>query len=68
MDEMPSARDGWTFCRFCATPLELTVVDLGMSPLCESFLPAAFGRQLVLQATQISSLGQRRAHSIEARS
>jgi len=28
----------------------------------------AFERQLVLQATQISSLGQRRAHSIEARS
>ncbi len=27
-------------CRFCATGLEDTVVDLGMSPLCESFLPA----------------------------
>jgi C-methyltransferase C-terminal domain/Putative zinc binding domain/Methyltransferase domain len=25
-------------CRFCEAPLELTVVDLGMSPLCESFL------------------------------
>jgi hypothetical protein len=25
-------------CRFCATPLEHTVVDLGMSPLCETFL------------------------------
>ena len=36
---MPSARDGRTSCRFCAAPLELTVVDLGMSPLCESFLP-----------------------------
>ena len=25
-------------CRFCGTPLGQTVVDLGMSPLCESFL------------------------------
>lgn len=25
-------------CLFCATPLEHTFVDLGMSPLCESFL------------------------------
>jgi SAM-dependent methyltransferase len=27
-------------CRFCATPLDDTVVDLGMSPLCESYLRA----------------------------
>jgi hypothetical protein len=27
-------------CRFCGAALELTVVDLGMSPLCESFVPA----------------------------
>jgi SAM-dependent methyltransferase len=27
-------------CRFCGTPLENRVVDLGMHPLCESFLPA----------------------------
>jgi hypothetical protein len=27
-------------CRFCGAGLEDTVVDLGMSPLCESFLPA----------------------------
>src|SRR5262249_32748892 len=27
-------------CRFCEAPLELTMVDLGKSPLCESFLPA----------------------------
>jgi SAM-dependent methyltransferase len=27
-------------CRFCAAPLEHLVVDLGMSPLCESFLAA----------------------------
>src|SRR4029077_18206276 len=25
-------------CRFCGTPLKHTFVDLGMSPLCESFL------------------------------
>jgi SAM-dependent methyltransferase len=27
-------------CRFCATPLRHLVVDLGMSPLCESYLTA----------------------------
>jgi hypothetical protein len=27
-------------CRFCGAPLHRTVVDLGMSPLCESFLAA----------------------------
>ena len=27
-------------CRFCATPLRHTFADLGMSPLCESFLRA----------------------------
>jgi SAM-dependent methyltransferase len=27
-------------CRFCSTPLRQTVVDLGMSPLCESYLTA----------------------------
>jgi SAM-dependent methyltransferase len=27
-------------CRLCGTPLTRTFVDLGMSPLCESFLPA----------------------------
>jgi hypothetical protein len=27
-------------CRFCDRPLERTFVDLGMSPLCESFVPA----------------------------
>jgi SAM-dependent methyltransferase len=25
-------------CRFCGTPLRQTVIDLGMSPLCENFL------------------------------
>ncbi len=28
-------------CRFCNTPLKHTFVDLGMSPLCETFLTAA---------------------------
>lgn len=27
-------------CRFCGKPLRITFVDLGMSPLCESFLSA----------------------------
>ena len=31
---------GGTTCRFCGAELRLTVVDLGMSPLCESFLRA----------------------------
>jgi SAM-dependent methyltransferase len=31
---------GGTHCRFCDAPLDLTMVDLGKSPLCESFLPA----------------------------
>ena len=31
---------GGTHCRFCEAPLDLTMVDLGKSPLCESYLPA----------------------------
>jgi SAM-dependent methyltransferase len=27
-------------CRFCGAPLRHTLVDLGMSPLCESYVPA----------------------------
>src|SRR4051812_25559426 len=27
-------------CRFCDAPLDATFVDLGLSPLCESFVPA----------------------------
>jgi hypothetical protein len=34
-------REGDRQCRFCAAPLTTTFVDLGMSPLCESFLQAA---------------------------
>ena len=31
--------DANRICRFCGEPLRFTFVDLGMSPLCESFLP-----------------------------
>ena len=31
--------DGRPGCRFCSAPLRLSVVDLGMSPPCQSFLP-----------------------------
>ncbi len=34
-----AAHDGGT-CRICAKPLKHSFADLGMSPLCESFLPA----------------------------
>jgi C-methyltransferase C-terminal domain/Putative zinc binding domain/Methyltransferase domain len=40
------AVDGPAACRFCGARLELTVVDLGMSPLCESFLRADQIRQM----------------------
>jgi SAM-dependent methyltransferase len=41
-DPKPSTSDTSTAprCRFCAQPLRHTFVDLGMSPLCESFLKA----------------------------
>ena len=32
--------DGSECCRFCSTPLRHTFVDLGMSPLCESYVSA----------------------------
>jgi hypothetical protein len=38
--ESSAAAEGRAACRFCGAPLDLTVVDLGMSPLCESFLRA----------------------------
>ena len=41
-----SANGGPPSCRFCGAPLELTVVNLGMSPLCESFLRADQLRQM----------------------
>jgi SAM-dependent methyltransferase len=33
-------------CRFCGTKLEYTFVDLGMSPLCESYLSASHLNQM----------------------
>jgi hypothetical protein len=44
--ESSPAAEGQAACRFCGTPLELTVVDLGMSPLCESFVSADQIRQM----------------------
>jgi hypothetical protein len=41
-----TAADGRPACRFCSAPLELSVVDLGMSPLCESFLRVDQIRQM----------------------
>src|ERR1700692_3960091 len=35
---LPTAADHR--CRFCSNPLRQTFVDLGMSPLCESYLTA----------------------------
>jgi len=35
-----SGRPGSALCRSCGHPLTTTFVDLGMSPLCESILPA----------------------------
>ena len=34
-----SRAPGFACCRFCAAPLRHTFVDLGMSPLCESYVP-----------------------------
>ena len=39
----PSSHDHDRFglrCRFCEAPLQHTFVDLGLSPLCESYVPA----------------------------
>jgi hypothetical protein len=33
-------RSSGSHCRFCGAPLKQTFVDLGMSPLCESYVPA----------------------------
>ncbi|MGC2814126.1 MAG: class I SAM-dependent methyltransferase [Candidatus Acidiferrum sp.] len=38
--ESVQSQRGYTSCRFCAAPLSANLVDLGMSPLCESYLPA----------------------------
>lgn len=39
--EQKSPEQGVAQCRFCATPLQQTFVDLGMTPLCESYPSAA---------------------------
>jgi hypothetical protein len=39
-DEKRAARAGAPACRFCGNGLSHTFVDLGMSPLCESYLAA----------------------------
>jgi hypothetical protein len=39
IDSRP-AESAMPSCRFCAAPLRHTFVDLGMSPLCESYVPA----------------------------
>ena len=38
--EPPLIEAGRSVCRFCAAPLRHTFVDLGMSPLCESYVAA----------------------------
>jgi C-methyltransferase-like protein/putative zinc binding protein/methyltransferase family protein len=38
--ETPAPRRGGFCCRFCAEPFSVNLVDLGMSPLCESYLTA----------------------------
>jgi SAM-dependent methyltransferase len=40
MSMTESAQDAGPRCRFCTAPLRHTFVDLGMSPLCESYLDA----------------------------
>ena len=42
-------------CRFCGAPLRHTFVDLGMSPLCESFLPAGAARRRWSRSTRSTS-------------
>jgi SAM-dependent methyltransferase len=37
---LAAATSGEPECRFCTAPLRHTFVDLGMSPLCESYVPA----------------------------
>src|SRR2546425_960831 len=38
LKEQSASPDASGVCRFCRTPLTRTFVDLGMSPLCESYL------------------------------
>ena len=45
-----------TRCRHCGTPLQHTLVDLGMSPLCESFLTEPIRRDGDLSSRCMSGL------------
>jgi len=38
LDSVPESESHEPVCRFCSTPLRQTFLDLGASPLCESFL------------------------------
>jgi len=38
LDPVPESESHEPVCRFCSTPLRQTFLDLGASPLCESFL------------------------------
>ena len=40
-DTRAGARAAEPRCRICRSPVRHTFVDLGMSPLCESYLPAS---------------------------
>ncbi len=40
LNEATIRHRGADSCRFCAAPLSVNLVDLGMSPLCESYLTA----------------------------
>ena len=40
-------------CRFCGTVLQHTFVDLGMSPLCESYLQLDQLHQFVVLITEV---------------
>ena len=45
-------------CRLCGAQVSRTFVDLGMSPLCESFLSAEQARQMESTvAAQVGDLG-----------
>ncbi len=46
LTEEKSARGSNGRCRFCHTPLHHTFVDLGMSPLCESYVSAEMINQM----------------------
>ena len=48
-------------CHFCATPLRHTFVDLGMSPLCESYVHPERVEELATHGGSLRLYAQRRA-------